>query len=157
MAYHDDLLSQARKLAHNEPRRPKQGSLRRAVSTAYYALFHLLISETVLNYRQQDLRGPLSRAFEHSNMRAASNRFIGSIAANNPSAAAASLKLVAHTFVNLQQDRNTADYDNDVVWTKSEALQRVQVEERAFGEWAKIRKEPLAQSYLLGLLIKKRD
>lgn len=38
-----DFLSQARMLAHREPRRPKQASLRRAASAAYYALFHLLV------------------------------------------------------------------------------------------------------------------
>jgi uncharacterized protein (UPF0332 family) len=47
MAYHDDLLQQALQPVHKEPRNPKQASLRRGVSTAYYALFHLLISEAV--------------------------------------------------------------------------------------------------------------
>src|SRR5712691_6919600 len=45
MSLHGDLLAQARSLLRREPRRPKQASLRRAVSTAYYALFHLLIHE----------------------------------------------------------------------------------------------------------------
>jgi hypothetical protein len=40
-----DLLAQARRLVSLDPRRPRQASLRRAISTAYYALFHLLISE----------------------------------------------------------------------------------------------------------------
>jgi hypothetical protein len=44
VAYHDDLLQQALELVHSKQRKPKQASLRRAVSTAYYALFHLLIS-----------------------------------------------------------------------------------------------------------------
>ncbi len=47
MAYPDDLLEQAQHLAQREPKRPKQASLRRAISSAYYALFHLLISEAV--------------------------------------------------------------------------------------------------------------
>jgi uncharacterized protein (UPF0332 family) len=42
MAYHDDLLDQALKLVHEEPSNPKQAGLRRAVSAAYYAVFHLL-------------------------------------------------------------------------------------------------------------------
>jgi hypothetical protein len=37
-----DLLEQARFLVGRERRKPKQASLRRAVSTAYYAAFHLL-------------------------------------------------------------------------------------------------------------------
>jgi hypothetical protein len=40
-----DLLAQARRLISQDPRRPRQASLRRAISTAYYALVHLLISE----------------------------------------------------------------------------------------------------------------
>ena len=43
MALHHDLLAQAKDLANLEPTRPKQVSLRRAVSSAYYALFHLLV------------------------------------------------------------------------------------------------------------------
>ncbi len=45
MSLHDDLLEQAKHLANREPRRPKQASLRRAISAAYYALFHLLVDE----------------------------------------------------------------------------------------------------------------
>ena len=45
MAYPDELLELARELANLHPGHPHQASLRRAVSTAYYALFHLLISE----------------------------------------------------------------------------------------------------------------
>jgi uncharacterized protein (UPF0332 family) len=62
MAYHDDLLRQALQLIHQEPRNPKQASLRRAVSTAYYALFHLLISEAVANWKRVNLRAALGRA-----------------------------------------------------------------------------------------------
>ena len=47
MSLHLDLLRQARHLATREPRRPSQASLRRSVSTAYYALFHLLVDEAV--------------------------------------------------------------------------------------------------------------
>jgi len=41
MAFPNDLLEQAKHLAIREKKRPRQASLRRAVSTAYYALFHL--------------------------------------------------------------------------------------------------------------------
>jgi hypothetical protein len=40
----NDLLDQARLLATMDATRPKQASLRRAVSTAYYAVFHLLLA-----------------------------------------------------------------------------------------------------------------
>lgn len=47
MNLHNELLRQARHLATKEPRRPLQASLRRAVSAAYYALFHLLVDDAV--------------------------------------------------------------------------------------------------------------
>jgi len=50
MAFADDLLEQAYHLARRERKNPTQASLRRAVSTAYYALFHLLIDEAVGNW-----------------------------------------------------------------------------------------------------------
>lgn len=40
---HGQLLSQARRLARLDPTRPRQGNVRRAVSTAYYGLFRFLI------------------------------------------------------------------------------------------------------------------
>ena len=49
MAFADDLLEQAYHLANKENDNPTQASLRRSVSTAYYALFHLLIDEAVSN------------------------------------------------------------------------------------------------------------
>ena len=52
MPFPNDLLEQARHLANREPKRPKQASLRRAVSAAYYALFHLLAAETAKNWKR---------------------------------------------------------------------------------------------------------
>src|SRR5712664_67396 len=68
MAFPDDLLEQAQHLAQREPKRPKQASLRRAVSTAYYALFHLLITETTKNWKRPAERFTLARMFEHTLM-----------------------------------------------------------------------------------------
>jgi hypothetical protein len=59
MAYHNDLLEQAIDLIHYKPSDPNQAALRRAVSTAYYALFHLLISETTLNWSRDSSRDSL--------------------------------------------------------------------------------------------------
>ncbi len=42
---HKDLLEQAERLAMLEIKKPKQASLRRAISAAYYAMFHLLVDE----------------------------------------------------------------------------------------------------------------
>lgn len=74
MAYHDDLLVQELGLVHSGE--PSQATLRRAVSTAYYAVFHLLIAEATANWSQAGLRTTLGRAFDHGVMRAASNRIL---------------------------------------------------------------------------------
>jgi uncharacterized protein (UPF0332 family) len=66
MAFPDDLLEQAQHLAQREPKVPKQASLRRAVSTAYYAPFHLLITETTKNWKRAEERFTLARMFEHT-------------------------------------------------------------------------------------------
>ena len=56
MAFADDLLDLSKQLANLEPENPRQASLRRAVSTAYYALFHLLISEATRNWKRAEHR-----------------------------------------------------------------------------------------------------
>ena len=68
MAFADDLLKDARHLAARGGKNPKQSSLRRAVSTGYYALFHLLIADFVRNWKRADQRVRLGRMFEHSKM-----------------------------------------------------------------------------------------
>ena len=104
VAHHDDLLQQALLLVHKESRNPKQASLRRAVSASYYALFHFLISEAVANWNRANLRAALGRAFDHGNMKAASNRIQDTrqfpFAGENPMVVA-DLRLVAKIFAQL--------------------------------------------------------
>ncbi len=162
MPYADDLLEQAHHLANREKKRPRQASLRRAVSTAYYALFHLRISEATLNWRRVDQRPVLARFFEHGRMKDASNkqrsecnRFIES---HPPPTIGPQLKCmqqllrVADTFFQAQQQRHTADYDNSKQWTRTEALTLIQQVDAAFRSWRTIRDEPVAQGYLISLL-----
>jgi hypothetical protein len=66
MSLHMDLLQQARRLARLDPNRPRQANLRRAVSAAYYALFHYLIDQACRNavgtqQTQQGFRQSLAR------------------------------------------------------------------------------------------------
>jgi len=160
MAYHDDLLQQALQLVHKEPKKPKQASLRRAVSTAYYALFHLLISEAVANWSRKNLRAALGRAFDHNTMKAASNRIQDRrqfpFSGKDPAVVAA-LNTVAKTFAQLQEKRHTADYDNTTFWTRTDALAQVKSAEQAFRAWNPIRREQIAQEYLVSLVVKRRD
>jgi hypothetical protein len=58
MSLPDDLLEQAGHLASRERTKPKQASLRRAISVSYYAVFHLLVDDaTKLILPGQDGRG----------------------------------------------------------------------------------------------------
>ncbi|MBM3551191.1 MAG: hypothetical protein FJX45_05355 [Alphaproteobacteria bacterium] len=59
-------------MAINEPRRPKQASLRRAVSAAYYAIFHLLVEDAARQLATANpagLREKIRRAFAHTEMK----------------------------------------------------------------------------------------
>ena len=47
MPLHDDLLKLAKELVDRNPAAPVEADLRRGVSTAYYALFHLLVHDQV--------------------------------------------------------------------------------------------------------------
>ena len=160
MPFPDHLLEQAHHLARRERNRPRQASLRRAVSTAYYALFHLLISEATLNWKRADQRSSLARLFEHGKMKSASDKQRGELnqfLKTNPSAGlelsvARHLHLVADTFYQAQQKRQTADYDNATTWTRTQVLTQMDLVTRAFQSWHAIREEPAAQAYLISLL-----
>ncbi len=55
MAYHDESMAHALNLIHFSP--PSEMYLRRAVSAAYYAVFHLLIFESTQHWDNAALRG----------------------------------------------------------------------------------------------------
>jgi len=152
MPFPADLLEQAKHLANRERQRPRQASLRRAVSTAYYALFHLLISEATLNWKRVEQRHLLSRLFEHGKMKTASDkqraechRFMNS---NPPPPPGPELDCVRHlhqvanTFFQAQQQRHTADYDNATQWARTDVLTLIAVVDDAFRSWHAIRHEP---------------
>jgi len=156
MAFADDLLEQAQHLARREPKRPRQASLRRAISTAYYALFHLLTTSAAANWKQVGQRADLARAFEHSRMKDASRKIANRQFRRQAPAVVTRLIAVANTFIDLQQDRHAADYDSTRRWSRAEVLGQIHQAAIAFDDWKAIRKEQIAQDYLLSLLIKDR-
>lgn len=164
MPYPEDLLEQARHLARREPTRPKQASLRRAVSTAYYALFHLLITETVTNWKRPAERLTLARMFEHAHMARACTAKRDLLNAHfnaNPAPSAhlevlKHLHVVAETFATMLQHRHTADYDGSIKWTRTDALEKIDSVQDAFLSLEAIRKGHDAQNFLVTLLLKER-
>lgn len=157
MSLSGDLLEQAFHLARRDPRRPKQASLRRAVSAAYYALFHFLIEESKSNWRGQKARKLLARAYEHGLMRIASSRVMNQAFPGQDPQIVAKLKFVALTFVLSQDQRHNADYNTETSWSRAQALEIASSVEKAFQEWEAIRKDPIVEEYLLTLLIKQRS
>jgi len=79
MEFPGELLQLARDIANLHPDSPNQASLRRAVSTAYYAIFHLLISEATANWARPELRAILGRCFDHGPMKTASETKVSQI------------------------------------------------------------------------------
>jgi uncharacterized protein (UPF0332 family) len=155
MAFADDLLEQAYHLANLESGEPKQASLRRAVSTAYYALFHLLIDEAVGNWSVTRQRSILARTFDHGKMKSISEEHVKSFYSSGQPSDGVQLKNVAHTFVQLQEKRHTADYDNAAVWSRTHALAAIDMASLAFSDWREIRTQDAAQDYLLQLFLPK--
>jgi uncharacterized protein (UPF0332 family) len=161
--YHRELLAQAVHLAGKERRRPKQASLRRAVSAAYYALFHFLIDEACRNivgttHQRRSLRHVLMRAFSHTTMKNASKTFSGG---NLPAGlsttlstivVSSELREVAGTFVTLQDERHRADYDLASPFSKSEVTTLIRSVQDAFELWETIKSDDASRLYLVALL-----
>lgn len=163
MSLADDLPALAGQLARLDPTRPRQATLRRAVSTAYYGLFHLLTAEaTGLFVGSPDLAGPLGRVLDHGEMKRVSQQLASSrlprvVAAQAGAVftgmAGSKLKQVAQTFADLQEARHEADYNPVRRFTRSDALRLVGQAEQAFAAWADIRRADEAKLYLGCLLL----
>jgi uncharacterized protein (UPF0332 family) len=155
VGFADDLLEQAKHLLNKDGDALKQASLRRAISTAYYALFHLLIDEAVGKWGVEHQRSTLARTFEHGSMAKICEESVKSFYIAQQPPALAPLKDVAHTFNELQQKRLIADYDNSIVWTKANAETWVEKADTAFKNWRSVRSLPEAQDFLLYLFLPK--
>lgn len=150
-------MTLAGRLANPAPEDPQQASFRRSISTAYYALFHLLVHEATQSWNgSPSARVGLERKFEHKTMKDVSNAVLRSSwrGWSIPSPVApAELQDVAKVFVDLQEARQQADYDNARTWKSTDVQAIVTDAQTAFTNWAKIRTHPAANEYLLSLLI----
>jgi hypothetical protein len=154
-------------LAAREPRRPKEASLRRAVSSSYYALFHLLIdaaTRVLLPAKDKTLRVQLARSFTHQRMREAAQEVTASgamsskgwfqLSSNLPSA---DLRTVAQAFIDLQQARHDADYNLAQPFRRSHVQGHLATARDAFESWKRIKGSEEARLFLLALLHKARS
>ena len=122
MQYHEDLLLLSKRVLEQDGAKPSQASLRRSVSTVYYALFHslakagadLLVGETN-GSRSTHAWRQVYRGLEHGLARTACGRW--EIMREFP----LPIRDFGEFFVAMQQTRNIADYDPYKTFTKSSA------------------------------------
>lgn len=116
-----ELIPTARRLANVNVRRPRQADLKRAVSTAYYALFHTLAKECAdrLIGSHSLQRGAawrqVYRALEHG---FAKNACCQVTSLGFPPG----VVYFADTFARLQDQRHQADYDPQVRYIRADVL-----------------------------------
>jgi hypothetical protein len=170
-----DLLDQAELLANKEPRKPRQASLRRAVSAAYYALFHLIIEDSanVLAPRAPaGLRRLVQRAFQHGQIKSACKDFVSADAALKkipPRQTGLldalesliafpldpSLLFILSAFIELQEARHKADYDLTEQWDRLDVLTKIGLARRAFLAWGAVRKSPNVATFMTCVAFRK--
>ncbi len=127
-----DFIATARAMLEmSTPGRPRQSDLRRAVSTAYYALFHclalrcadLLVGGPGAN-RSQSAWNQTYRALQHGFARQRCQH-------PNISDFPATIRYFADVFVDTQRQRHLADYDPDWTFAKAKVIQLIDLAEDA--------------------------
>lgn len=126
----EELLEQA-KLLLTLP--PNQANLRRAVSAAYYGLFHLLVRATVLKWSEPLHQARIARIFEHERMKKVSGLTIKSMGTEIDPPNINSIEVISRTeltkvaqsFIILQQARHDADYNLEKPLDPAEAIAEV--------------------------------
>ena len=163
MSLAEELLNQARFLANLDPHRPVQANLRRAVSSAYYAVFHLFSAEVaaqIVSAGPSGLRGRTQRALNHNSMYKAAESFSqpGARPRNLPADIAlsapvsAELNSIAKGFKQLQDERHAADYDVSRSFDRFEVLAPVKTAEGIFADWNNEKKSGNAPVFLASLM-----
>lgn len=160
MGFSEDLLEQAQFLVRREPNKPKQASLRRAVSTAYYAVFHLLTWEAADQAAPKNpggLKIRVTRSLEHNSMKKAaqqfeSGNFPDAIKPLVSSSIPMALVEVARNFILLQDERHAADYDRTGAFSRARAQNAVGLAARVFAYWNTVRNTDDAKVFLAALI-----
>lgn len=159
MGLAEDLLSQAHHLVSLDPKRPKQASLRRAISTSYYAVFHLLAANAALRFvpkRPVGLISRVERALSHQEMKKACQAFNSKLLAEplltllerSPSD---QLRNIASDFIELQEQRHKADYDTGTNFSRPETRALLAKAESIFVTWREIENSDEATVFLAAL------
>jgi hypothetical protein len=163
MAFHDDLLEAARSMIRSGSGvSVPQAILRRGISTAYYALFHLLIHETMSRLiAAPDARADLGRAINHEPTRKICQQYSDAVPSGNVWKISSGdeileeLKQVGSTFVKLIQARYTADYDPNPAkdFNPQDAEKHLSDVEKAFANLIAVQSDPATLTFLTRIFL----
>lgn len=130
----DHLIELAEQILQIGSGYPWQATINRAVSTAYYAIFHVpageCVSRTVGSPRSPrywQIVTPIHRSLDHGSARRVFERLA------KDRTASVALADVAGAFLDLQFARNAADYDPGSRYTRQQALDFIRQASRAIG------------------------
>jgi uncharacterized protein (UPF0332 family) len=168
MSLAEELLQLARQLVNNRQKELRDARLRRAISTAYYSLFHLLVQTASERFVTEDrLRCLVGRAFGHADMLRVARSFESGagalpafLTATFTGSIPAEIQQVAEAFADLQQARHEADYDLLKSFTRADAQKIVSQAEQAFATWNTVKcdaaAKPALELFLASLLLWER-
>ena len=162
MSLHDELLDTARYLLRRNQSRPSPADVRRSISTAYYAVFHRLIDDSVQHLvPAADQQAVLGRAFAPTDMKRVCQLILksplpGHAASLLGGPVPPELKGIAEAFLELQELRHDADYNKDRNFDRSEGRDAIGRVERSLRGWELIHTTPVARAFLVMLLLGER-
>ena len=155
----DFLVHAANLVASSKTSDCEQIDLRRAVSAAYYAVFHLLTMTAAESWAVPADRVRFARLFEHGKMKKASSGLpakiderLGAAPSAQDVAIGGDLKIIGKEFMALQNDRHIADYDNSKVWSYTEVESIILRADDLCLKWEGLANTSLATAYLLDML-----
>ena len=154
MSLADDMLGVAREMAESTNPVWQQARLRRAASTAYYALFHLLVEEATAQFVDDPkIQTLVGRGFSHADLMKVATTF-----ESGAGALPKHIKLVftdaippeiveiSKVFIILQRNRHEADYDQLPVFSQRDVIGIVSKAEQAFTDFRTVLANPAAKS-----------
>jgi hypothetical protein len=161
---HEHLFQQADRLVPSQRGRPRQADIRRAISAAYYGLFHAILTAATdhfvgKNNRERAKYGLVYRSVDHSRLRELCNQVRSRSDKIKPYAPPGGFDPEIHAFaaatVDLQEKRFIADYDVMSSVNRSTALLAVA------GAWAALARfnragEEQREAFLSLLMFKPR-
>lgn len=170
MTYAAELVRHARELIGGQYGPPGSASdevvLRRALSSAYYGLFHRLTTAGSMPFAAggKPLRFQAARAFSHAAMRKVCDAYVRSPArpfppgleSLSPSPPDKRLNEVALAFTRLQEGRHLADYDLLAVIEAAYTSELVSIAETALADFDAIQSLPETTVFLTALLLSDR-